>query len=278
MTGAPSANRLAAFVVGAGHSGSTLLGVTLGAHPAVFYAGEARKSIFLGDPTKPRKKRVCKLCGERCPVWGSFVPTPGVDLYEQLSRLTGRPVVLDSTKSPEWIEERAAEVHARGGDARLFLLQRDGRAVVASRHRKYPETSFAEHARTWATQITEARRFAAAFPGPVLDVRYERMAKMPRRELERAAAFLGLPFAEEMLAPWSAPLHPLGGNNGTQWLLARSDGEPLELSDEARAYYAEHPRAIVLDERWRTELDEAELATFEQEAGEANRDTAWEEP
>ena len=53
----------ATWIIGAGHSGSTLLGMMLGAHSSVFYAGEAKKSVFLGDPTKPKRKRECKLCG-----------------------------------------------------------------------------------------------------------------------------------------------------------------------------------------------------------------------
>ena len=46
------ANAAVCFVGGAGHSGSTLLGLVLGAHPSVFYAGEANKSRFLA--TKER--------------------------------------------------------------------------------------------------------------------------------------------------------------------------------------------------------------------------------
>lgn len=272
-----TANRMVAFVVGAGHSGSTLLGITLGAHPSVFYAGEARKSGFFGDTTKPLKKRVCKLCGETCPVWSRLGDLPG-DLYERLAARAGRPIVLDSTKNIAWIEENAARVRASGRDVRLFLLQRDGRAVVASRRRKYPETEVAEHARAWREQIEASRALAARFSGPVLDVRYELVATHPDRELTRAAAFLGLAFAPALLSPWTSEQHPLGGNSGTQWLLARDRASSglVELTDAARAYYEAHPRAIVLDERWRDELSEADRAAFEREAGEANRETAWE--
>ena len=138
------------FIGGAGHSGSTLLGLMLGAHPRVFYAGEAKKSLFLGDATKPLKKRVCKLCGETCPVWSRV--RPGGDLYAELAAMTGRPIVIDSTKSLEWIDARLAALEASAIPRALFFLGRDGRAVVGSRRRKYPEIPTIEHARAFLAE------------------------------------------------------------------------------------------------------------------------------
>lgn len=274
-------NDRVAFVVGAGHSGSTLLGLMLGAHSQVFYAGEARKSLFLDEPRKPLKKRVCKLCGPNCVVWGSLRPAahPDRDLYDLLSERTGRPVVMDSTKNAAWVEENAPKVRARGARTHLFFLQRDGRAVVNSRLRKYPETTARDHALEWKAQIEASRAFTARFDGPVLEVRYEALASRTEHELERAAAFLGLAFEPTMLTPWLVDQHPLGGNSGTQSLMAREApkvGSMVELSARNRAYYETHPRAIVLDERWRTELHPEALAAFEDVAGDTNRPFAWE--
>jgi hypothetical protein len=273
-------NRSTVFMVGAGHSGSTLLGLMLGAHPAVFYAGEAKKSAFLGDERKPLKKRVCKLCGPSCQIWGDLTPSDfaASDLYEVLSERTARPVVVDSTKATDWIGHGVAAVRARGGDVRLIFLQRDGRAVVSSRLRKYPETSAAEHARDWRTQMEASRAFADAFAGSVIEVRYEALATEPERELRRVASFLDLEFDTAMLTPWTTEQHPLGGNSGTQWLMARaqqSDGSVLTLGDKTRDYYETHPPAIVFDERWRRELSAEGLAAFEAEAGETNVPYAW---
>lgn len=274
-------NRSTVFMVGAGHSGSTLLGLMLGAHPQVFYAGEAKKSSFLGDERKPLKKRVCKLCGPSCVVWGTLTPRDfeASDLYEVLSHRTGCPVVVDSTKSTEWIEGGVAAVRARGAEAKLVFLQRDGRAVVSSRLRKYPETSASEHARDWRAQMERSRAFTEAFPGSAMAMRYEALATEPERELRRACAFLGLAFDPAMLTPWTTEQHPLGGNSGTQWLMARerpNDGSVLSLGDKTRDYYEAHPPAIVFDERWRRELSPEALAAFEAEAGETNAAYAWE--
>jgi hypothetical protein len=273
-------NQKVCFVGGAGHSGSTLLGVVLGAHPRVFYAGEARKSLFLGDVSKPLKKRACKLCGLACPVWGDLRFGAGEDLYEALSRRTGRPIVVDSTKSVAWIDQQIAAL-AGVVPLHLFFLVRDGRAVVNSRARKYPETPVREHARQWVEQIRATEALAARFPGEVTRVRYEELASRPETEIPRLAAAIGLEPTAAMFDPWTSEQHPLGGNAGTQWLLARERGNmrgPLELGDRTRGYYGGHPRAIVLDVRWRSELSAEALAAFEEVAGEANAAYAWEDP
>lgn len=96
------------------HSGSTLLGIILGTHPSIFYAGEANKTLAFGYPSAPLEKRVCRLCGPGCVVWGDLRVEPGEDLYEMLSRRTGRPIVFDSTKDISWIKRSGGSAARRG--------------------------------------------------------------------------------------------------------------------------------------------------------------------
>lgn len=266
------------FVGGAGHSGSTLLGLMLGASPRVFYAGEARKSLFLGDESKPLKKRVCKLCGPGCPVWGDLVVPRGDDLYETLARRTGREVVVDSTKNVAWIERQLAALEGTGTERRMIFLARDGRAVVASRIRKYPEVGARAHAEAWRDQIRASEALAARFPGEVMRARYEELATRPEATVREVARFVGIELEPAMLAPWTTAQHPLGGNAGTQSLMGARQGAPAEgdLAGAKRAYYEAHPRSIVLDLRWKRETSAEDLAAFDEVAGEANAPYAWE--
>lgn len=271
-------NQAVCLIAGAGHSGSTLLGLSLGAHPDVFYAGEARKSIFFGNERKPLRKRMCKVCGPGCRVWSDLEVGGEVDLYEALSRRTGRSTVVDSTKSLEWLTEQTALLSARGVRLVLVFLGRDGRAVVNSGLRKYPDRTAREHAEKWVAQMEGTAGFAASFPGEVLRVRYEELVTRPEETLTRVATALGLGFDRAMLEPFSSEQHPLGGNAGTQSLLqnaqTKADG-PLAISGSKKAYYQEHPRSFVLDLRWRRELSPEALAEFEAVAGELNRSYAW---
>jgi hypothetical protein len=271
------------FVGGAGHSGSTLLGLVLGAHPQVFYAGEARKSVFLGDLTKPLKKRACKLCGPGCPIWGELHPSADEDLYEALSRRTGKPIVVDSTKSTDWHREQLARLAGTGVITTLVHLMRDGRAVVNSRVRKYPEEAPRAIIEAWLAQVARTDELVAGFPGEVVRVRYEELASAPEPTTRRICDALGVAYDSAMLRFWEADQHPLGGNNGTQFLVARERERAsgartsiVELGERTRSYYGAHPSAIVLDLRWRRELTPDTLALFDALAGETNRRFAWE--
>jgi hypothetical protein len=280
----------ACFIGGAPHSGSTLLGMILGAHPEVFYGGELRKSTFLGDVEKPLKKRVCKLCGPECPVWGELRAPLLPDVYEVLAQKTRRRVVVDSSKGTGW--QRGQSLALAGTSTRVVLvvLERDGRAVLASRLRKYPEQSPNDIVLDWMDQISRTDALAASFPGPVLRVAYEALATAPEREVRRVTELLELDLIPGMLRFWESEQHPLGGNDGTQYLVARerarrravdhsdratSSEDVLDLAANNLAYYAPHPPAIVLDQRWQHELRAETLRLFGEIAGPLNERFAW---
>ena len=263
------------FICGAGHSGSTLLGMVLGGAPGAFYAGEAAKVRYLHDASKPLRKRACKICGEDCPVWGGFHPDPHAPLHAQIADRTGATLVIDSTKRPDWIEARAGEARAAGGAAGLIFLKRDGRAVINSRIRKYPGRDPAAQIGQWIDQMAQAEALFARFEGPKLAVRYEAFATDPEAEVRRICAALGLAFDPSMLDYEARAHHPLGGNSGTQFVAARAASPAVELGASRRAYYAGHPGGIRLDQRWTQDLSRAHRALFETLAGEINAAYRW---
>ncbi|MEV8478347.1 sulfotransferase [Streptomyces sp. NPDC051173] len=276
MAASQRVNSAVAFIVGSGHSGSTLLGLMLGTHPSVFFAGEAQKSLLAGVPGVPEWKAYCRRCGPGCPVWGGVRPPGPGDrgLYDVLARRSGRPVVVDSSKDADWSWHQAAGL---GGvvPAVLIVLARDGRAVVNSWRRKYPDRSVRDHTADWAARMRDAEALAARWHGPVCRVHYEDLATRPEPVLRRVCAALGLDFRPEMSAPWHGEHHPLSGNAGTWSLLARAappPGNPDRPGPDlsSAAYYADHPADVVLDLRWKREMSAAALAEFEEVGGETN--------
>jgi len=254
------------FVAGAAHSGSTLLGLALGAHPSAFYAGEADKSTRLADPSAKERKRTCKVCGPGCPVWTDLAWGGAVTLYDALAERTGRAVVVDSTKRVDWIEARLAELAGRPLRRSLVDLRRDPRAVLASRLRKDPGPGALVHAEAWAAQRAAVEALAARFPGDVHALDYEALATAPEAALRGLCAALDLPWDPAVLDPWTAPQHPLGGNAGTQSLLVggrTAPGAPLAVTGEKGRYYGAHPRAFVLDTRYLHELGRGALDALE---------------
>lgn len=268
------------MICGAGHSGSTLLGMILGSHSHAFYMGEGGKARYLGDASKPLRKRVCKICGADCPVWSDFVWDRDRSLHEQVAAHAGRPVIVDSTKDEAWIEARADEAAAAGRRAALILLGRDGRAVVNSRLRKYPDRDPEQQIRDWVGKMETSTALFARFEGPKLRVRYEALASATEDVVREICDTVGLDFQPGMLRFADTPHHVLGGNSGTQYIAARTTlpdpGQAfVSLNDRTRDYYENHSGRIELDMRWRDELSAPHLALFDRLATRANRDFKW---
>lgn len=263
------------------YSGSTLLGLMLGAHSSIFFAGEANNTALFGDPSAPLKKRVCRLCGSGCTVWGDLRVECGKDLYELLSRRTRRPIVFDSTKDVCWIKHQVTGLR-QVVPLRLVVLTRDGRAVVNSLTRKWPKTSVRDHAAWWIEWVRGVEELASNWPGSVHRVRYEELVSRPEPTLRALADFVGVEFEPTMLNPWASIHHPLGGNDGPLLLVLRerADGGTgvVEPDDATRDWYGMHPLRTVLDLRWKREMSADALAVFEEVACEANRGYAWNEP
>ena len=270
------------LICGAGHSGSTLLGMILGSHSRAFYMGEGGKARYLGDPTKPLRKRVCKICGEDCPVWSGFAWDGNAPLHPAVAAHVGRPVIVDSTKDEAWIEARAAETVAAGGKAVLVLLGRDGRAVVNSRIRKYPDRDPAEQIQDWIGKMESSEALFDRFAGPKMRVRYEQLATSTEAVAQALCALIGIAYEPDMLRFAETPHHVLGGNSGTQFIVAREqlddpDEAFVSLNGRTRDYYENHSGGIELDLRWREELSAPHLALFEHLASRANEAFKWEE-
>lgn len=268
------------MICGAGHSGSTLLGLILGRAQRTFYIGEGAKVRYLNDPKKPLRKRACKVCGEACPVWSSFEWDQDRPLYRQIAAHVGADIIVDSTKNPAWIRKRTAELDEAGDRPALIFLQRDGRAVLNSRFRKYPERDAAEQIESWKTQIAASREVFEAFAGPKIAVRYEELATSPETVIQHICETFGLPYSRDMLDFADGESHPLGGNTGTQFVAARErvNGDPdaiLQLTPRTKKYYANHSGDIRLDLRWKSEMSAPNLALFNTLAGEFNAAMAW---
>lgn len=273
-------NQKVCFICGSGHCGSTLLGLILGSHSDCFYCGEANKSRFLHNPNKPIKKRVCKICGFDCPVWGDLSVTDSLDLYEQVSRKTEKQIAIDSTKNLEWLEEQLGAIAPTTAQPFLIFLQRDGRAVINSRIRKYPDKDIKDLIESWRTQIQLTNQLFQSFEDKKIKIRYEELATQPETVTRNICDFLEIDYQPEMLHYYQQEHHPLGGNNGTHFLVTKAQSEKIKepivsLSEKNRYYYQDHSLGISLDLRWREELDPSIQRLFEEMAGAENEELKW---
>lgn len=167
-------------------------------------------------------------------------------LYGMIGEAWGKRVIVDSSKNP-W---EAVELATRYPEqVRVVLLSRDGRGVYFSRR----SSGFGRQAslKGWK------QYYGQSFPmlrrhvpeGNLLRVSYEDMASDPERVGREICAFAGIPFDPAMLDLGQGDRHMVNGND-TRFAPTRG---------------------IRLDERWRRELAQEELAYFDHHAGDLNR-------
>jgi len=224
------------YIMGAGRSGSTVLGVTLGNCSELFYAGEldawlARSGLpQLQDEPRLRfwegvRERIpaaAPLFGRRAErsiersaslfrvrSWGErrALRRPyrevAESLYRTLSDATGAPVIVDSSHYPL----RARELQRIAGiELYLLFLIRDPQSVVASFNRKdvaqYNKSTLTTNVYLWLTHVLAAWVFLAQPRQRRMVVRYEDFAAAPAEVIgdviERVGAAAPLPDFSEL--------------------------------------------------------------------------------
>jgi hypothetical protein len=151
--------------------------------------------------------------------------------------------------------------------------------VVNSRLRKYPERDPGAVVDEWLAQIRATEALLAERPEGALRIRYEELATEPAKVVREVCAFVGLEFEPDMLRYEAHEHHPLGGNTGTQSVVARAsdvDRTLARVPERSRAFYGDLGGGFRLDLRWTDELPAEVLRVFEQRAGAANEPFRWE--
>ena len=210
------------------------------------------------------------------PEWRSIYPVwakRNRELISSVSKIADVPFVADSSK----IAIRLKYLRrVQGLRVKVLRLVRDGRAVAltyvdphnfadaknpqlrgggggeaASPHR---ELSMRDAAREWRRSNEEAE---AAIRGlsskDYLQITYENLCLRTAETMDRVFSFLEVEPSEAYREFRSAPHHIVG--NG------------MRLDDSSE---------IIFDDRWRQQLSESDLATFEEVAGELNRQYGYE--
>lgn len=250
------------YVMGAGRSGSTILGVALGNCDGFFFAGELNKWLARGGTPSladPERERFWSEVLARMPdasdLFGGapsalerssalFRPRSwrtrrrlraryravAQALYEAIAGSTGAEHVVDTSHYPL----RARELQALAGiELYLLLLVRDPRAVVASLARKdVVERRFgmvAANAYLLLTYMVSAWVFLAHPRSRRLVVRHEELRAEPERVLRAILDFAGSSASLPDLRALNTGV-PLHGNR-----LARGETVALERSPEPPA-------------------------------------------
>lgn len=293
------------FIMGPGHCGSTLLDLLLGSHSQSFSLGELNRLGSLLDAPRREHQKICGVCVRECEFWNKRVAMPALRLYfsqknrfrsalgklsqniynpyKLIARWSDKRVLIDSSKNPVWIKRRMAPAHTwRGIEPHLVYMCRDGRAIVNSYYRKYPERGITNVIENWKQQMATMNAFYDRFQHAKTRVHYEDLATQPEQVVRSLCRNIGIDYEKSMLRYWEHEHHHVMGNGGTRSLIYKyreKFGTDLAAMRERQAtakqfydasFYEEMDIGIRLDERWRVEMSREQCQQFDAIAGDLN--------
>jgi len=277
---ASSARPKVIYVMGAGHSGSTILGVALGNCAETFYAGEVME--WLGNSGRPviggtERTRFWHAVGERVGEAGDLFGRPNrylersstilrldrwrtgrrmrpryrrvtEDLFHAIADEAGAAYVVDTSHFPL----RARELqHLEGIDLYLLFVVRSPQGVVASETRHIRRHHVAErrvqvvltNARLWLTYLLSVLVFLRHTRDRRLFLRHEDFLVAPREVLREILDLVGSDAEIPDLQALSTGV-PLAGNP-----LIKS--EVVALESRPAMFVRGSPVTTLLQAPWR---------------------------
>jgi hypothetical protein len=269
-------------VLGTSFSGSTLLNLVLGAHPAIYGGGELVGLLLNRD--KPGAGS-CTSCGLECRHWdrsSRHAVTKG-NIYRLAERAFAKRVIVDTSKSLDWFDEVLGAGENAGMTASYVLMVKHPIRYLAScavnivdlRPRRLPYRALATLGAGWQRQAALSelardldefyRRFFASFAGKIRGstfhlLHYERLVDSPRQTLGPLLHSLGLGYDPRMDDFYSADHHQIGGNNGAVFQVNHSWGGAEDDIPTARRQFYESTRALRIDDKFRQVFSDAEMS------------------
>lgn len=206
------------FIVGTMYSGSTYLGGLLAANLDAAYAGEmAHLPKFMEDYRLYDERIGCLICSaedRECPVWSPGVIAaaenagPGGSM-EVLRQRTGKQLVVDGSKFPEWLRLATNDAAASTGSPTVVLAVRSPLRYSLSAAGATGEAVWVA-AQWWRDTYTDALRTVSRRGLPMVVVRNEDVRANPQRVVASVAGLVGHPVPTEVVPAEST--HSIAGN------------------------------------------------------------------
>ena len=248
------------LVVGSMRSGTTLLNRLLAAHPAVamiyhptrFFEWATEAPLLdgpgalaklsetygyfgkLDETTRARSQEALRALPAGAPkgeiyraLIGSLAGTPGAQVVGE--KYAGRGAEMQP-------------FHSLVPDGKILMIVRDPRDVLLSNKKRMEQEAEMENywagshlmvLDDWADLAVRHRSFDQVQGGTYLQIRYEDLVSEPEPSLRRVCAFIGVPFAPEMLQEGA-----LRHDDGREWRANTSHGEAYAaVSDQSVGAY-----------------------------------------
>lgn len=238
------------FIAGCGHTGTTLMNAVLGSHPKICSIPEETEA-FLRIQSTPELK----------------------EFFSAKSGEASKPCTYLCEKTPRHVHH-LAKIFECFPDARVILMMRDGRDVVASL--KFRTRQLLPSIERWLrdTQATLAWKDDPR----VRIVTYESFIEDPKAVLAGICAFLGLAYDESMLRFHEDPREWRGAVAARIEPDSTAPDGTHNATQRARRNRQIHQPIFDARGTWRTGLTADDLAAFDRLAGGLMEDIGYYDP
>ena len=282
------------FIVGVGRSGTTMLRLMLDAHPELTIPPETHFVPDLieaidGGATAERAVEVMTSVRQ----WGDLHTEPGEVLarWRELERFEAGPALRSfysifserqrkpryGEKTPAYVKNMA-EIEGALPEARFIHVIRDGRDVALSRWKRTlgdkdpaPASRVAD---TWQRRIRRAQRHGRKV-GHYLELRYEDLVTDTEPNLRRICEYLELEWNPVVLRYYEHAAERMAEMARD---LPAADGKPTRPGEERMQAHAmtQKPPDPSAMYRWKERMSPADVAAFDEAAGELLAELGYE--
>jgi hypothetical protein len=246
------------------YTGTTWLNTVLGSADGTFALGPPDRAWQMRDSGF---EGACLVHRDGCEFWSRFAESyrPERGFLPQLAECAGAHTIVINNPTPDF---EAAELRRADVSIKTIRLIRDGRGILASYVRKYPDLSVLEGLTGWLCEPYHAFPFDPA-DQESLSLRYEDVEADKRGALARIGEFLGVEYPESAMRFWTRAHHFTAGNQGLVALVQMGQSLPVP-EFEGKGFYEERfaqiqadPAASFTDERWKQELTRRDRFLFD---------------
>jgi hypothetical protein len=210
------------FIVGTVFSGSTLIGNALGTHDDVLFAGEvAALPLFSKTYGVMHAIDGCLACaelGRPCETWTreriAAVEAAGLGGYaDVLRRETGRRVIVDGSKSAQWLRLVGEKTKLDPERTRVIVSSKDPFSFADSFIRREGIPAW-QAANLWRDTYVDVFRTLAAARVLHTHVAYADLSRDTAGTLKRLCALVGVSYDRSLLGFRTRTVCSIGGNLG----------------------------------------------------------------
>jgi hypothetical protein len=246
------------MVLGASHSGTTMLDLMLGNHDETFSTGEVWAHF---RPCLVHHFSLECRCGEiPCPVWKNFEGVNETGFHKTVLELANINSIVDSSKDLSWAIDSAKWAQTNDIRVRNVVIWKEPIELAFSHWKRGRSVATFRH-----DFLTYYERFLN-LGFPFVSVRFSSLVGDPTNSIRKLCEITGLPWHEQQEEFWSKEHHHLFGaaKTGAQTKTGRSTIKAAQdYPDEFLQLFEEFAKKMTNDQRLMRVIGALESMDFE---------------